>query len=116
MPHTDKAPTTPASRPVASVTGGLRGLGLAIARQMAQDGFDIAVIDLSPPGPACDAVLLPRGSAQNLRGSLALRAITLAEPWARRRLSLCVRAQESLSGAAGLLVAHLRAQIAEATP
>ncbi len=60
--------------------------------------------------------VLPRGSAQNLRGSLALRAITLAEPWARRRLSLCVRAQESLSGAAGLLVAHLRAQIAEATP
>ena len=59
MPHTDKAPTTPASRPVAIVTGGLRGLGLAIARQMAQDGFDIAVIDLSPPGPACDAVLLP---------------------------------------------------------
>lgn len=53
--------------------------------------------------------VLPRGSAQNLRGSLAIRAVTLAEPWARRRLSLCVRAHEPLSGAARLLVEHLRA-------
>ena len=58
--------------------------------------------------------VLPRGSAQNLRGTLAIRAITLAEPWARRRLSLCVRAQEPLSGVARLLVDHLRAQGAEA--
>ena len=56
MQHTNKDNT---ARPVAIVTGGLRGLGLAIAKQMAQDGFDIAVIDLSPPGPECDAVLMP---------------------------------------------------------
>ncbi|HRO82871.1 MAG TPA: LysR substrate-binding domain-containing protein, partial [Alicycliphilus denitrificans] len=58
--------------------------------------------------------VLPRGSAQNLRGTLAIRAITLAEPWARRRLSLCVRAQEPLSGVARLLVDHLRTQGTEA--
>jgi DNA-binding transcriptional LysR family regulator len=58
--------------------------------------------------------VLPRGSAQNLRGTLAIRAVALAEPWARRRLSLCVRAQEPLSGVARLLVDHLRAQGTEA--
>jgi len=58
--------------------------------------------------------VLPRGSAQNLRGTLAIRAITLAEPWARRRLSLCVRAQEPLSGVARLLVEHLRVPPMEA--
>ena len=52
--------------------------------------------------------VLPRGSAQLYRGTLAIRAITLAEPWARRRLSLCVRSEESLSSVARLLVDHLR--------
>ncbi|WP_313084482.1 LysR substrate-binding domain-containing protein, partial [Pulveribacter sp.] len=53
--------------------------------------------------------VLPRGSAQLLRGTLAIRTVTLAEPWARRRLSLCVRADESLSSVARLFVEHLRA-------
>ncbi|MBF5006297.1 LysR substrate-binding domain-containing protein [Diaphorobacter caeni] len=53
--------------------------------------------------------VLPLGSAQIYRGALALRTIPLAEPWAKRRLSLCVRSLESLSGVARLLVDHLRA-------
>ncbi len=53
--------------------------------------------------------VLPRGSAQLYRGTLALRPITLAEPWAHRQLSLCVRSGESLSRVAQLLVEHLRA-------
>lgn len=57
--------------------------------------------------------VLPRGSARLLRGTLAIRTITLAEPWARRRLSLCVRADESLSSVARLFVEHLRAPAAE---
>ncbi|AVP57540.1 LysR family transcriptional regulator [Pulveribacter suum] len=57
--------------------------------------------------------VLPRGSAQLLRGTLAIRTVTLAEPWARRRLSLCVRADESLSSVARLFVEHLRAPAAE---
>ncbi|WP_353236365.1 LysR family transcriptional regulator [Diaphorobacter ruginosibacter] len=52
--------------------------------------------------------VLPLGSAQIYRGALALRTIPLAEPWTRRKLSLCVRSIESLSGAARLLVDHLR--------
>ncbi|GKS76608.1 LysR family transcriptional regulator [Acidovorax sp. SUPP950] len=53
--------------------------------------------------------VLPRGSAQLYRATLALRPITLAEPWAHRQLSLCVRSGEPLSRVAQLLVEHLRA-------
>ena len=53
------ADTRPTPRPVAIVTGGLRGLGLAIAQQLARDGFDLAVIDLPEPGPETDATLAP---------------------------------------------------------
>ncbi len=53
------AKTSNTSRPVAIVTGGLRGLGLAIAQQMASEGFDLAVIDLPAPSPECDATLAP---------------------------------------------------------
>lgn len=52
--------------------------------------------------------VLPLGSAQIYRKALALRTIALDEPWALRRLSLCVRSLESLSGVARLLVDHLR--------
>lgn len=47
------------TKPVAIVTGGLRGLGLGIATQLARDGFDIAVIDLQPTSPETDAALAP---------------------------------------------------------
>lgn len=52
--------------------------------------------------------VMPRGSASLYRGTLAIRAITLNEPWAQRRLMLCVRAEEALSSVARLLVDHLR--------
>lgn len=51
------------TKAVAIVTGGLRGLGLGIATQMARDGFDIAVIDLPPPSPETDAALAPLSEA-----------------------------------------------------
>lgn len=83
MQHPDKINTT---RPVAVVTGGLRGLGFATARQMAQDGFDIAVIDLAPPGPDCDAMLASLAAhGARLRyysldiGDIARHADTLAQ-------------------------------------
>ncbi|KAF1044793.1 LysR substrate-binding domain-containing protein [Xylophilus sp.] len=52
--------------------------------------------------------VLPRGSAALYRGPLALRTVALAEPWARRRLVLCVREDQALSPAAQRLVDHLR--------
>ena len=54
--------------------------------------------------------VMPRGSAALYRGTLAIRTVTLNEPWAQRRLALCVRSEESLSSVARLLVEHLRAQ------
>ena len=48
--------------------------------------------------------VLPRGSAALYRGALGIRSVTLDEPWAHRRLALCVRSQESLSSVARLLV------------
>ncbi|RYF02050.1 MAG: LysR family transcriptional regulator [Comamonadaceae bacterium] len=52
--------------------------------------------------------VMPRGSARLYAGTLAVRAITLNEPWAQRQLMLCMRSHESLSPAARLLVDHLR--------
>ena len=52
--------------------------------------------------------VMPRGSAALYKGTLAIRTITLNEPWAQRRLALCVRSEESLSSVARLLVEHLR--------
>ena len=59
--------------------------------------------------------VMPRGSAALYSGSLAVRTVTLAEPWAQRRLVLCVRSYESLSSVSRLLVDHLRTS-AGATP
>ena len=59
--------------------------------------------------------LIPRGSAALYQGALAIRTVPVAEPWAQRRLVLCVRSYESLSSVARLLVDHLRAS-AGATP
>ena len=52
--------------------------------------------------------VMPRGSAALYSGTLAVRTVTLAEPWAQRRLVLCVRSYESLSSVSRLLVDHLR--------
>ncbi|MGE8320512.1 MAG: LysR family transcriptional regulator [Comamonas sp.] len=53
--------------------------------------------------------VLPRGSAALYQGSLPVVVRPLREPWARRRLALCVRSVESLSSAGRLLFNHLRA-------
>ncbi|MNV85500.1 LysR substrate binding domain protein [compost metagenome] len=51
--------------------------------------------------------VMPRGSAALYQGQLAVRTVTLDEPWAQRQLALCVRSEESLSSVARLLVDHL---------
>ncbi|MDR6216050.1 LysR family transcriptional regulator [Paracidovorax wautersii] len=56
--------------------------------------------------------VMPRGSARLYGSALAVRTITLDEPWARRQLMLCRRSHESLSPAARLLADHLRATTA----
>lgn len=58
--------------------------------------------------------VLPRGSAQIYRDALSIRLVALDAPWARRRLMLCLRADEAPSGAARLLVEHLQAGAGDA--
>jgi 3-oxoacyl-[acyl-carrier protein] reductase len=57
----------PAGDPVAIVTGGGRGIGQAIGRALAADGFRIAVVDLN--GEAADA------AAQDLRANGVVDAV-----------------------------------------
>jgi len=56
--------------------------------------------------------VMPRKSAALFLPSLALQCIALDEPWARRRLVVCVRDLQALSPAARLLVQHLTAPLA----
>ena len=51
--------------------------------------------------------VMPRKSAQLFLSSLQIRCVTLAEPWAARKLVLCVRDLAALSPPARLLVQHL---------
>lgn len=51
--------------------------------------------------------VMPRKSAQLFLPSLRIRCVSLDEPWAARKLVLCVRDLAALSPAARLLVQHL---------
>jgi DNA-binding transcriptional LysR family regulator len=54
--------------------------------------------------------IVPRAATSPYIRSLPLASIPLTDPWARRQLSLCVRAGAPLHSAAGLLFEHLRTQ------
>jgi DNA-binding transcriptional LysR family regulator len=51
--------------------------------------------------------VMPRGSAALYQGNLKICTLALAEPWAKRQLMLCVRADHALTGVTKLLVEHL---------
>lgn len=80
--------------------------GLPLRLRMQVSGYDALCLMVAA---GMGLGVLPRGSAQIYQGALAIRLVALDEPWARRRLMLCLRADEAPSGAARLLVEHLQA-------
>jgi DNA-binding transcriptional LysR family regulator len=74
----------------------IRTAGFDAIGRMVQAGLGIAI--------------MPQLIAQGYRASLKIAAVALQEPWAVRRLDLCVRDVASLPPAARLLVDHLTAR------
>ncbi len=69
-------------RPVAVVTGGSRGIGRAVVRQLAADGFDVAFCYHSRPDAAEDAV----AEAEAHGGRVIARKLDVADPGEARAL------------------------------
>lgn len=67
-------------------------------------GFD-AVCRMVEQGVGLAVV--PESAARRCRRSMAIRAVPLSDPWALRRLSICVRSLDALPAHARRLVEHL---------
>ena len=97
--------THPGSAINASLARGAAEAGRPLKLRMQVTGFDALCLMVAA---GLGLGVMPRGSALIYRSALGLRTLTLAEPWAQRRLMLCVRAQGELPGVARHLVAHLQ--------
>ena len=85
---------------------GAADAGMPLRLRMQVTGYDALCLMVAA---GLGVGVMPRGSAQLYRRELAVRVVPLNEPWARRRLALCVRAVDALSPVARLLVEHLQA-------
>ncbi|WP_326536521.1 LysR family transcriptional regulator [Pseudorhodoferax sp.] len=81
-------------------------VGMPLQLRMQVSGYDALCLMVAA---GMGLGVLPRGSAQLYKSALSIRLVALDEPWARRRLMLCLRADEAPSGVARLLVEHLQA-------
>ena len=79
-------------------------LGRPVKLRVRTSGFD-AIARMVQAG--LGIAIMPKLVADSYRSTLGLAAIALQEPWAARRLDLCVRDVDSLTAAARLLVTHL---------
>ncbi len=70
--------------------------------------YDQHPMKLAPVSLRLFVAVMEENTIALYRGTPAIRTVTLNEPWAQRRLALCVRAEESLPSVARLLVDHLR--------
>lgn len=80
-------------------------LGLSIRYRVGMTGFD-AVCRMVEAGVGI--AIVPETAARRCRRTMAIEILRLADPWATRKLSICVRRAEDLSKPARRLVAHLR--------
>lgn len=80
-------------------------LGAMLKLRVRVGGFD-AVCRMVEAGVGIGIV--PEAAALRCRRSMAIRAVRLDDPWAERRLAICVRAARALPAPARRLLAHLR--------
>jgi len=52
--------------------------------------------------------IVPEVSARRYRRSMSIDVVRLSDPWAKRRLAICVRRLDTLAAGAQRLVEHLR--------
>ena len=81
--------------------------GLPLRLRMQVTGYDALCLMVAA---GLGVGVMPRGSAELYRRQLAVRVISLNEPWAQRRLALCVRSMDALPTVARQLVEHLQAK------
>lgn len=82
-------------------------LGLRIRPRISLTSFsDICLM----VGSGVGVGIIPDSAARRLRKTTGVRIVALAEDWAKRRLSLCIRDREGLTPPAQDLLTHLLAQ------
>ena len=87
-----------------------------LARHAARAGHPLKLrVRLGGFDPVCRMVeqgvglaVVPETAVRRCRRSMAIRAVPLSDPWALRRLSICVRSLDALPLHARRLVEHLR--------
>lgn len=87
------------------VAGHAARLGAVLKVQARVTGFD-AVCQMVETGAGIGIV--PEVTARRCRRSMKIASVKLSDPWARRRLAICVRKLASLPAGAQRLVEHLR--------
>jgi DNA-binding transcriptional LysR family regulator len=92
------------------VTQAAAEMGLPLKTRMQVTGYDALCLMVAN---GMGFGVMPRGSAGLYLRALALVAVKLEEPWARRELVLCVRQGSELLPATRLLVEHLQQRRAD---
>jgi DNA-binding transcriptional LysR family regulator len=87
------------------ITGHATRLGVSMTVRARMAGFE-AVCRMVETGAGIAVV--PMASASRSRHSMKISIVRLADPWAKRRLAICVRRLATLPAGARRLVEHLR--------
>jgi DNA-binding transcriptional LysR family regulator len=80
-------------------------LGATLRSRLRLPGFD-ALCRVVESG--IGVAVVSRTAALRCRKSMAIRVVPLLDPWAHRRLRLCVKSERALPGPARALLGHLR--------